>query len=194
MMKNKIYAVGAAGVWQWRLCVRGPGHGPGSADDQCRLEGSLHPGGHDVRKLRYSIAGPHPAIALTFSRNARRILPGYALQPSVHTSSACKGRQHARTCASKRSARPRSRVRLTTPPNHKRVDTIMAKPIQAMILHPFTRISSARPLLQVQLPLLHHCLMDPLTVLSRSITPTCHGPFVQFKRLHDGLDGTPIGE
>src|SRR5437588_2232614 len=150
---------------------------------------AMHTCGHTRKQAR-----PRPAVCLTFSRNARRILPGYALQPSVHTSSACKGRQHARTCASKRSARLRSRVRLTTPPNHKRVDTIMAKPIQAMILHPFTRISSARPLLQVQLPLLHHCLMNLLTMLSCSIAPTRHGAFVQAKGLHNRLDRTAIGK
>ncbi len=37
----------------------------------------------------------------------------------------------------------------------------MANPIQAIILHPLTRTSSARPLHQIHLSLLHHGLMDP---------------------------------
>ena len=48
-----------------------------------------------------------------------------------------------RTCDIRRSARLRSRDTWTTPATHRRVETIMASPIQAIILHPFTRISSA---------------------------------------------------
>src|SRR6266699_77128 len=43
-----------------------------------------------------------PAVRLTFSRNARLMLPGYAAHPSVHTSRACNGRQQTRTCCSQR--------------------------------------------------------------------------------------------
>src|SRR5437762_13626519 len=49
-------------------------------------------------------------------------------------------------------------------------------------------------MLQVQLPLLHHCLMNLLTMWSCSITPTGHGAFVQAKGLHNRLDRTAIGQ
>ncbi len=98
---------------------------------------AIHSWGHTCKHAR-----PRPAVRLTFSRNARLMLPGYAAHPSLHTKMACNGRQQARTCCNNRSANRRSRCTLTTPPSHRRVETIRANPIQAIIRHPFTRISS----------------------------------------------------
>jgi hypothetical protein len=47
---------------------------------------------------------------------------------------------------------------------------------------------------QVQLPLFNKLLMHLLTMYSRSITPICHGPFVQVKGMHNGLDRASIAE
>jgi hypothetical protein len=53
------------------------------------------------------------------------------------------GRTSAHEARSRASARWRSRDPWTTQALHSRVGTIMANPIQAIILHPFTRLSSA---------------------------------------------------
>jgi hypothetical protein len=87
-----------------------------------------------------------------------------------------------------------SRVRLTTPATHNRLETIIANPIQAIILLPLTRNASGLHVDEIQLSLLNHRLMNPLAVLACSIAPTGHRPFIQSKRMHDGLDRTPIGE
>src|SRR5437764_296677 len=86
---------------------------------------------------------PRPAVSFTFSRNARLILLGYGAQPSVHTNTARSACPHLRTCCISRSASWVSRVGLTTPASHKRVETITANPIHTIILRPLTRISSA---------------------------------------------------
>src|SRR2546429_111936 len=71
-------------------------------------------------------ARPRPAVSFTFSRNARLILLGYGAQPSVHTNTARSACPHLRTCCISRSASWVSRVGLTTPASHKRVETITA--------------------------------------------------------------------
>ncbi len=43
-------------------------------------------------------ARPTPLVCLIFSRNARRMLPGYAFQPSVNTSRGRSAAAHRRTC------------------------------------------------------------------------------------------------
>ena len=45
---------------------------------------------------------------------------------------------------------------------------------------------------QIQLPLLHHGLMNLLAMVSCSISPPCHRAFVQAKRLHNRLNWTAI--
>jgi hypothetical protein len=47
------------------------------------------------------------------------------------------GCEQVRTCHIKRSAWLLSRVKLTVPASHKRVDTTTVRPIQAIILRPF---------------------------------------------------------
>jgi hypothetical protein len=94
--------------------------------------------GQACRRLR-----PRPVVLLTFSRKARRRLPGEDAQPSVSTRSAHHGWQHALTIWHRVSASVRSRRRLTTPPHHTRVETIMAMAIHGIMFHPFSRISSA---------------------------------------------------
>jgi hypothetical protein len=46
---------------------------------------------------------------------------------------------------------------------------------------------------QIQLALLDERLMDPFTLLSRTISPARYGAFIQPKGMHDRLHGTPIG-
>ena len=143
---------------------------------------------------------PHPQASTSASgylfdasfETPAEYCPGYAFQPSVHTNSAHMGWQQARTCWSKRFARLRSRLRLTTPPNHKRVDTIIAKPIQAIILCPFTRISSACTCTKSSCPCWTNLWWTRLPVLPRSVSPAGHRAFVQAKRLHNRLDRTAI--
>lgn len=77
-----------------------------------------------------------------------------AAQPSVSTTTATRGWQQPLTLWSSSSAKPRSRRRLTTPPNHRRVETIMAQPIHGIIFHPFPRISSACTCWRSSLPAL----------------------------------------
>ncbi len=45
---------------------------------------------------------------------------------------------------------------------------------------------------EIQLPLVHHRLMDLLAMVPCSISPTCPRAFVQAKRLHDCLDRTAL--
>src|SRR5437763_9536753 len=47
---------------------------------------------------------------------------------------------------------------------------------------------------QVQLPLFNEVLMHLLTRHSRSITPIRHGPFIQVKGMHNGLDRASIAQ
>ena len=66
------------------------------------------------------------------------------------------------------------------------------KPIQAIILCPFTRMRISLHLHQIELSLLHHRLMNMLTVLAGSIAPLRHRALIQAKCLHNRLDWTAI--
>lgn len=63
--------------------------------------------------------------------------------PPTRRDARAEGAWQPRICESAQSARPVSRVRLTTPASHSRVETIMASLIQAVLRRPVTRISSA---------------------------------------------------
>ena len=110
----------------------------------------------------------------------------------MQTNRARKGWQQARTCANKRSAKLRSRVKLTTPPNHNRVDTIIAKPIQASILWPFTRMRIRLYMNQIEIPCFNQVVMNHLAVGSCTISPTGNGSFVQSIGMNNRLNWAPI--
>jgi hypothetical protein len=73
------------------------------------------------------------------------------------------------------------------------VETIIANPIHATRLRPFTRISSARPLHQIQLACFDQGMMDLLTMEPCTITPTGDGSLIQTKGMDDGLNWTASG-
>jgi len=143
-----------------------------------------------VVSLRSYCSQPHSPVRRISSAPKRRT---YTFQPSVHTNSARRGWQQACTCESNRAARPRSCVRLTTPLNHKRVETIEASPIQAIMLHPFTRTSSACICTRSRCPCCTTAWWTRLPVLPRSVPPAGHRAFVQAKCLHNRLDRAAIG-
>jgi len=86
---------------------------------------------------------PGPGMTLTFSRKARCMLPGDANQPSVTTRSRRTPVAARRMCWSHALAYLLSRLKLTVLATRRRVDTITANPMQAIIGRPFARISSA---------------------------------------------------
>src|SRR5438128_3696795 len=129
--------------------------------------------GHTAKAHR-----PRPAVRLTFSRKALRILLGYADQPSVQTNRAHIFWQHRRTCCNNPSARALSRVWLTTPGPPQACRHHHGEP------HPDNASSGFDPnfvrlhVQQIQLSLLDDRLMHPFTLLSRSIAPTRDGSFI----------------
>jgi len=138
-------------------------------------------------------ARPRPAVSLTLSQNARFILPGLEAHPSVHTSRWLSARPHVRTCCRSRSARVLSRVRLTTPASHNRLETIIANPIHTIIPRAFTRMRVSLDMDHIELSLFNESMMDSLTGLSGTISPRGYCAFIQTIGLHNGLDRTPKG-
>src|SRR5947209_4369819 len=137
---------------------------------------------------------PRPACFFTFSRNERTILLGYAANPSVQTSKACMHWQHARTCWKRRSMSVRSRGFLTTPANHKRVVTSIAKAIQIMSFLPFARMRICLDVLALDLSLFHNSGMHSLAMLSCALLPCGYCPFIESKRMNNRLKGASIGK
>ena len=58
----------------------------GNTERILEMTTAMHTCGHTCKQTR-----PRPAVSLTFWRKARRILSGYAFQPSVYTNSARRG-------------------------------------------------------------------------------------------------------
>jgi hypothetical protein len=74
------------------------------------------------------------------------------------------------------------------------VETLIANPIHTIIWRPFTRISSARPMHQIQLPLFDEVVMHVFTMLAGSVSPVGHGTLIKAEGMDNGCDFPAIGE
>jgi hypothetical protein len=137
---------------------------------------------------------PRPVSPLTFSRKARRRLPGEGAQPSVSTSNVCNGWQHALTMWNKASASVRSRRRLTTPalPHARRDHHRHGHPRDHLPAFPSDLICV--DVLEIHVLCQDLVLMDSLTMRSRPFLPPRHRSFIPPQRMHDGLHGAARGQ
>ena len=139
-----------------------------------------------VVSLRSYCSQPHSPVRRISSAPKRRT---YAFHPSVQTSK----RSHGLTTGANSLEQTICQFSISMDAHHScqpysDVVTSIARPIQAIILHPFTRISSACTCIGSTLPLFDDGLMHLVAMLSCSLLPIRYGAFIQPIGMHNRLD------